>query len=55
VAASVATLTWAANPSWNWKQVRAHVEKTATDLGKSGKDDFFGYGIVQAAAAVGVK
>ncbi|MBM3266557.1 MAG: S8 family serine peptidase [Candidatus Sericytochromatia bacterium] len=55
IAASVCALTWSVHPDWSWKQVRQHVEKTAKDLGKSGKDDHTGYGIVQAAAAVGLK
>jgi thermitase len=54
VVAGTAALVWSIHPEWNWKQVRLHVEKTAKDLGKSGKDDQFGHGIVQAAAAVGL-
>lgn len=54
VAAGTAALVWSQHPDWNWQQVRKHIEKTAKDLGKSGKDDQFGYGIVQPAAALGL-
>ncbi|MBM3273794.1 MAG: S8 family serine peptidase [Candidatus Sericytochromatia bacterium] len=52
VVAGVCALTWATHPDWTWKQVREQVEKTAMDLGQAGKDDQFGYGLVQAEAAV---
>lgn len=54
VAAGTAALVWAHNPDWNWQQVRKHIEKTAKDLGKPGKDDQFGHGMVQPAAALGL-
>lgn len=50
--AGLAALVWSAHPTWTWKQVRARIESTAVDLGKPGKDDLFGFGRVDAAAAV---
>jgi thermitase len=50
--AGIAALVWSAHPGWTWQQVRTHLEKTAVDLGKPGKDDLFGFGRVNAAAAV---
>ncbi len=54
VVAGVAALVWAKNPSWDWKQVRAHIEKTSKDLGTPGFDNNFGHGLVQAGAALGI-
>lgn len=34
-------------------QIRQRIEGTATDLGAAGRDSFFGYGLVNARAAVG--
>ncbi|MBM3270518.1 MAG: S8 family serine peptidase [Candidatus Sericytochromatia bacterium] len=53
VVAGVCALVWSRNPDWTWRQVRDHVARTALDLGKPGKDDVYGSGLVQAAAAVG--
>lgn len=52
VVSGVCALVWSLHPDWSWRQVREHVEKTALDLGKPGKDDHFGFGLVQAGAAV---
>ncbi|MBM3267669.1 MAG: S8 family serine peptidase [Candidatus Sericytochromatia bacterium] len=54
VVAGVAALVWAKNPGWDWKQVRAHLEKTSKDLGTPGHDTHFGHGLVQAGAALGL-
>ncbi|MEB3204916.1 MAG: S8 family serine peptidase [Candidatus Sericytochromatia bacterium] len=51
VAAGVAVLVWSQHPEWNWKQVREHVQRTATDLGKAGRDDIYGHGLVNADLA----
>jgi thermitase len=55
VTAAVNAMVWSIHPDWDWKQVRKQVESTAKDVGKAGKDDFFGHGIVQAAPAVGLQ
>jgi subtilisin/minor extracellular protease Epr len=47
----VAALVWAAHPSWTNVQVRQRLQATATDLGAPGKDKYYGYGLVNAAAA----
>jgi len=49
-----AALVWAANPGWSNKDVRNCLQETATDLGDSGIDDEFGYGLVNVAAALGL-
>ena len=48
----VAALIWSANPSWTNRQVRAALNTTAQDLGPSGYDTSFGWGLVQAKAAI---
>jgi len=50
--AGVAALTWSAHPGWTWQQVRTQIEKTSVDLGTAGKDNLFGFGRINAAAAV---
>ncbi|WMW24975.1 S8 family serine peptidase [Methanolobus sediminis] len=37
---------------WDPAEVRARLQSTATDLGATGKDDYYGYGLVNAYAAV---
>lgn len=49
---AVAALVWSANPSWTNTQVRAALENSALDLGAAGRDNFYGYGLVQAQAAL---
>ena len=49
----VAALVWSANPSWTNSQVRAALNVTARDLGASGYDSSFGWGLVQAQDALG--
>ncbi|MEB3236765.1 MAG: S8 family serine peptidase [Candidatus Sericytochromatia bacterium] len=51
VAAGVAALVWSMHPEWTWKQVRDHVQRTASDMGKAGKDDIYGHGLVNADLA----
>lgn len=48
----LAALIWSKNPSLTADQVASIIINTATDLGTPGKDDFFGYGLVNAATAV---
>jgi subtilisin family serine protease len=48
----VAALIWSANPSWTNQQIRAALDVTAQDLGAPGYDTSFGWGLVQAKAAL---
>jgi serine protease len=48
----VAALVLAVHPEFTPDQVTDAIEKTATDLGPPGRDDHYGYGLVNAAAAV---
>ena len=50
--AAVVALVMARNPSLSPDQVEAVIESTAADLGAPGKDIYFGYGRVDAGAAV---
>jgi type VII secretion-associated serine protease mycosin len=50
----LAALIWSQHPTWTNKQVRARIRATAVDLGASGWDQSFGYGRIDAAAAMGV-
>jgi len=40
------------NGKWDPAEVRSRLQKTATDLGATGKDNYYGYGLVNAYAAV---
>ncbi len=50
--AAVAALVRSAHPGWSPAQVESAIEQTADDLGAAGRDDLFGYGRIDAAAAV---
>lgn len=50
--AGVAALIWSANPSWTNHEVRAAMDATARDLGASGYDTSYGFGLVQAKDAL---
>lgn len=50
-----AALVLAAYPTWTNAQVRQQLVATATDLGAPGRDNYYGYGLVDAAAAVGLE
>jgi hypothetical protein len=52
VAAGVAALVMAARPDLSAAQVESLLESTARDLGGAGRDTLYGYGRVNAAAAV---
>uniref|UniRef100_UPI0005561734 Ig-like domain-containing protein n=1 Tax=Pseudoduganella violaceinigra TaxID=246602 RepID=UPI0005561734 len=52
IAAAVAALVMSANPSLSADQVQNILFSTAVDLGTPGRDSYFGYGRVNAAAAV---
>jgi subtilisin family serine protease len=47
----IAALVWSQHNECTGSEIRAALKATALDAGASGKDDYFGYGIVQAAAA----
>lgn len=51
--AGSAALVWAVNPDWNNTQVRARLQETAEDLGATGRDTWYGFGLVDAEAAAG--
>ena len=47
-----AALVWSKNPALTNVQVRTILDGTAVDLGASGRDIYYGYGLVNASAAV---
>jgi subtilisin family serine protease len=49
--AGVAALLKALHPTWGYAEIDARLKATAKDLGTAGKDDKFGYGRLDAAAA----
>jgi serine protease len=49
---AVAALVWACNPAKTNQQVRDALDLSARDKGTVGRDNSYGYGIVQAAAAL---
>jgi subtilisin family serine protease len=51
-AAGVVALIWAAHPEYTNEQIRNTLSSTAEDLGDPGWDMYYGYGLVDAAAAV---
>jgi subtilisin family serine protease len=48
----LAALIWSLNPNLTNDQVEEIIESTAVDLGEPGRDDYFGWGRIDAAAAV---
>ncbi len=50
--AGVAALVWSANPAWTNVEIREALTATAEDLGPTGRDVMFGYGLVQALDAL---
>lgn len=46
--AGVAALVWSFFPQCTNEQIRSALQSTAKDKGSSGRDNFYGYGIVQA-------
>ena len=48
----LAALIWSVNPNLTSAQVRSIIESTSVDLGTPCKDPLFGYGRIDAAAAV---
>ncbi|HSP77696.1 MAG TPA: S8 family serine peptidase, partial [Myxococcaceae bacterium] len=49
---AVAALVWSYNPNWTNAQVREALTATAEDLGAAGRDNYYGYGLVRAKAAL---
>ena len=49
---AVAALVWGAAPTKTNAEIRAALTATAEDLGVAGKDNAYGYGLVQAKAAL---
>ena len=47
----VAALVWSNNPNCTGTEVREALKATAQDQGTAGRDDYYGYGIIKAAAA----
>jgi serine protease len=45
---AVAALIWSWNPMLTNVEIREALQQTAMDLGEPGKDDYYGYGLVQA-------
>ncbi len=52
-ASGVAALLLAQNPGLTPDQIRYILESTAIDLGSTGRDDDYGYGLINAPAALG--
>ncbi len=50
--AGLAALLWSVDPTLTPNQVRGIIEQTAVDLGDPGKDPFFGWGLIDAGAAL---
>jgi hypothetical protein len=50
----VAALLRAQNPTWTNQQIVDRMLSTARDLGAPGRDDYYGYGLVDAAYALGL-
>lgn len=48
----VAALLWSVNPSLTNVDIRNALTSTALDLGSAGKDNSYGYGLIQAKAAL---
>lgn len=49
---SVAALVWSAVPTATNQEIRDALDATAYDLGAAGRDDSYGFGLVQAADAI---
>jgi serine protease len=50
--AGLAALIKANNPAFTAAQIRSRIQSNVIDLGTSGRDDFYGYGLINAYAAV---
>jgi subtilisin family serine protease len=54
IAAGVAALLRERHPGWGWFEVAVDLIRTARDAGPAGLDDAYAFGLVDAAAALGV-
>ena len=54
IVAGVAALLRERHPAWDWSRVAYELVRTARDAGPAGVDDAYGFGIVDAAAALDV-
>ena len=54
IVAGVAALVRERHPGWGWIEVLADLARTGRDAGPAGVDDAYQFGIVDAAAALGV-
>ncbi len=52
VVSGVAALVWTKWTSWDQSDVRSHLQKWSIDLGTGGRDQYFGYGRVDAMKAL---
>ena len=52
IATGIASLVWSANPNLTAGQIKTILSETAYDLGAAGYDTAYGYGLVNADAAV---
>ncbi len=52
--AGVAALIWSQHPDWSKQQVVQALETGVRDLGDKGRDQDYGYGLVDVALAVGI-
>jgi len=50
--AGAAALIWSHFPEFGIEKIREALEKSATDLGDEGRDDFYGHGLVNVEAAL---
>ncbi|MCA9553889.1 MAG: S8 family serine peptidase [Myxococcales bacterium] len=48
----VAALVWSHDPTWTNQQIRDALAATAIDLGTAGRDNAYGFGLIQAKAAL---
>jgi subtilisin family serine protease len=53
--AGLAALVWSRHPEWTHDQVAWAIESTALDRGAAGRDDLFGWGRIDAGAAVALE
>jgi serine protease len=49
---AVAALVWSSKPTATNAEIRTVLQQTAEDLGASGRDNYYGYGLVRAKAAI---
>lgn len=50
--AGLAAMIWSQSPAFSNEQVRARIQATAYDLGTSGRDPKYGYGLIDVEAAL---